>query len=284
VSIQEGAPSVAGTPPCLHTMPGAVMRSAFRKKPKKEDAQGDGKRYQSNDAFRAVGADGEERAPKSAGFYRQMEEKKKKTKQKEKAASRKAKAESAEDRRRRKAQDLAQRIERRRSSAHLSGLEGLEQRKKSSAWTCCRNNKKKPPPAADAEAGQVAPPRPLPRPGPTATVTVASSATVVPEQPPVFSRPKPTLTRRSSSFSPDDEPEDFVVTEIQRIARGKFQRKSIVEAKLTAADELQRLKTEYDAKLAALKKQHEEEMRKVYAVIREEHRARSPTRGTGRGF
>ena len=147
MSIQEGAPSVAGTPPCLHTMPGAVMRSAFRKKPKKEDAQGDGKRYQSNDAFRAVGADGEERAPKSAGFYRQMEEKKKKTKQKEKAASRKAKAESAEDRRRRKAQDLAQRIERRRSSAHLSGLEGLEQRKKSSAWTCCRNNKKKPPPA-----------------------------------------------------------------------------------------------------------------------------------------
>ena len=124
--------------------------------------------------------------------------------------------------------------------AHLSSLEGLEQRKRAARGRAAEQLKKL---AAGAEAGGG---RPLPAAGPRSHGH-GRVVTVVPNNHRFRSRPKPTLTRRSSSFSPDDEPEDFVVTEIQRIARGKFQRKSIVEAKLTAADELQRLKTEYDA-------------------------------------
>ena len=133
--------------------------------------------------------------------------------------------------------------------------------------------------AADAEAGQVVP-RPLPRRarhGHGRVVGHRGTGTAT-----GFLAPEADAHAALVVLSPDDEPEDFVVTEIQRIARGKFQRKSIVEAKLTAADELQRLKTEYDAKLAALK-QHEEEMRRCTRSFGRST-ARSSTRGTGRAF
>ena len=235
------------------------MRSAFRKRPKAEavDTSG-GKKYTANDNFRSV--DGSEKTTKSSGFYKQLDEKKKKKKKNE----RKVKNETKEEERRRKMKELATRIETRRMSAQLPAgarLQGASNAQSGGgsslpcfgARTVPKVEEDEPPLRAEA--------------------TPAPAATRVP-----VDRPKPKLLKRTSSFSPDDEPEEYLVTEIQRMVRGKVERRTMREAKSTAEDELRRLKAEYNAKLAALKMQHEAEMRKVYEGIREEHRARSPKR------
>ena len=82
-------------------------------------------------------------------------------------------------------------------------------------------------------------------------------------------RLRPRLEIVQKKVSPDDEPEDYVVTEIQRVARGNFERRSIRQARVSTAEEIEKLKAEYEVKLRQLKAQHEEDLRKVYATIRE---------------
>ena len=232
-------------------MPGAVMRSAFSRRQKKDPkTKTTTDPMKNNEDFRATGG-ANNGTSKSLGFYQGLEMRKKKKKKKEKQLKKK-KAESDLEFRRRKAQELASKVEERRMSLQL---EPIEQRRGRIFQYFLAS-------FCGYMSGRSAPTEP------SENLSVDTPATP-PGNSPKESRAKPKLMRRSSSFSPDDEPEDYVVTEIQRVARGNFERRSIRQARVSTAEEIEKLKAEYEVKLRQLKAQHEEDLRKVYATIRE---------------